>query len=173
MVNFDHDAFEKQRMQIGKLLDKQEILMKSIASLEKEINKLNLERETNLKKIDLLTISLDESNTTIKSLQKDKIEYQTKLNENEYNKVNNIRQSEAEVPKLGVKEETPTEDANEVVVEVPRQRELNDRKIPVVFRDYLNKNSVVSFDRHNESLLKEVSKMSCFDVLFINCLIIL
>ena len=53
-VNFDNDAFDNQRMQIAKLIEKQEILLKSIAKLDKEVNNLNLEREENLKKIDLL-----------------------------------------------------------------------------------------------------------------------
>ena len=41
-------------IQISKLLEKQEILIKSISKLEKEISNLNLERESNLKKIDRL-----------------------------------------------------------------------------------------------------------------------
>jgi hypothetical protein len=55
-VNFDHDSFENQRLQISKLIEKQEILVKSISNLEQEINRLNLDRETNLKKIDLLYV---------------------------------------------------------------------------------------------------------------------
>lgn len=159
MVNFDQDSFEKQRMQIGKLIDKQEILIRSIANLEKEINTLNLERETNLKKIDLLTISLDEANTSVKHLQREKLEYQAKLSKDTEStcKVNGVEpDSEAEVP-CEVREDASDDDKKAVVVEVPKQqRELNDRKIPVVFRNYLNKYALVSLDKHNESLLKEV-----------------
>ena len=57
-------------MQIAKLIEKQEILVKSLANLETEKNLLNVEREANLRKIDLLHISLDESNSTVKILQK-------------------------------------------------------------------------------------------------------
>jgi hypothetical protein len=53
-VNFDRDTFENQRIQINKLLEKQEILLKSLSKLETEIGSLNSERESSLKKIDLL-----------------------------------------------------------------------------------------------------------------------
>lgn len=53
-VNFDRETFENQKMQINKLLEKQEILIKSLAKLESEISILNTERESSLKKIDLL-----------------------------------------------------------------------------------------------------------------------
>jgi len=59
-------------MQITKLIDKQEILVKSISGLEKEISALDLEREVNLKKIDLLSISLDEANALVKSMQRER-----------------------------------------------------------------------------------------------------
>lgn len=158
MVNFDQDSFEKQRMQIGKLIDKQEILIKSIANLEKKINTLNVEREINLKRIDLLTISLDEANTSVKHLQKEKLDYQGKLLKDTVSacKVNGVEpDSEAEVP-CEIREDASDDDDN-IVVEVPKQkRELNDRKIPVVFRNYLNNYALVSLDKHNESLLKKV-----------------
>ncbi len=79
MVNFDEASIEKQRVQITKLIEKQEILVKSISSLEKEINVLDLEREANLKKIDLLSVSLDEANSLVKSMQKERGELQKKL----------------------------------------------------------------------------------------------
>ena len=53
-VNFDRDSFENQRVQINKLLEKQEILLKSLSKLENEIGSLNTERESSFKKIDLL-----------------------------------------------------------------------------------------------------------------------
>lgn len=65
--------------------------MKSLAGLETERNSLNLEREANLRKIDLLHISLDESNTTVKVLQKVKvtqIEAKGVLNEEESSDLN-------------------------------------------------------------------------------------
>ena len=36
-VNLDHEAFDQQKMQINKLLEKQEVLLKSISKLEHEI----------------------------------------------------------------------------------------------------------------------------------------
>ena len=71
-VNFDHETFDTQRMQINKLLEKQDILLKSIAKLESEISNLNSEREMNLKKIDLLTLSCEKANTMIKTLNDEK-----------------------------------------------------------------------------------------------------
>jgi hypothetical protein len=53
-VNFDRETFETQRLQISKLLEKQEILLKSIDKLETEINELNSEKENNLRRIDLM-----------------------------------------------------------------------------------------------------------------------
>jgi hypothetical protein len=53
-VNIDKEIFDNQRMQINSLLEKQEILHKSIATLETEIKVMTSEREVNLKKIDLL-----------------------------------------------------------------------------------------------------------------------
>lgn len=53
-INFDRDTFDNQRVQINKLLEKQEILLKSLSKLENEIGSLNTERESSLKKIDLL-----------------------------------------------------------------------------------------------------------------------
>ena len=54
MVNFDKDTYENQRMQINKLLEKQDLLLKSISKLESEIDSLNSDKEYNLKKIDSL-----------------------------------------------------------------------------------------------------------------------
>jgi hypothetical protein len=54
LVNFDREIFDNQHSQINKLLEKQDILLKNIAKLEKEISNLNSERESNLKKIDFL-----------------------------------------------------------------------------------------------------------------------
>jgi hypothetical protein len=53
-VNFDRDIFETQHTQIDKLLEKQDILLKSLAKLENEISGLNSERESHLRKIDYL-----------------------------------------------------------------------------------------------------------------------
>ena len=83
MVNFDEASMETQRLQITKLIDKQEILVKSISGLEKEINVLDLEREANLKKIDLLSISLDEANALVKSMQRERGELQKKMSSEE------------------------------------------------------------------------------------------
>lgn len=58
LVNFDRETFENQRTQINKLLEKQEILLKSLTKLESEIGSLTSERESYLKKIDLLWVSL-------------------------------------------------------------------------------------------------------------------
>ena len=54
LVNFDRDTFDTQRTQINKLLEKQGILIKSLSKLENDITALNIERESSLKKIDLL-----------------------------------------------------------------------------------------------------------------------
>jgi hypothetical protein len=72
MVNFDDVTMETQRMQITKLIDKQEILVKSISGLEKEISALDVEREVNLKKIDLLSVSLEEANALVKCMQRER-----------------------------------------------------------------------------------------------------
>ena len=53
-VNLDHDAFDQQKTQINKLLEKQQVLLKSISKLEHEILTLNAEKESHLKKIDLM-----------------------------------------------------------------------------------------------------------------------
>lgn len=53
-VNFDRETFDNQRTQINKLLEKQEILIKSLSKLESEIAVLNTERESSMKKIDFL-----------------------------------------------------------------------------------------------------------------------
>jgi hypothetical protein len=79
-VNFDHETFDNQRMQINKLLEKQDILLKSIAKLESEISNLNSEREMNLKKIDLLTLSCEKANTMIKTLNEEKITSNNSMN---------------------------------------------------------------------------------------------
>lgn len=55
-VNFDRETFETQRLQISKLLEKQEILLKSIDKLETDINELNAEKENNLRRIDLMWV---------------------------------------------------------------------------------------------------------------------
>lgn len=54
MVNFDREIFDSQHKQINKLLEKQEVLLKSLAKLEDELARLNSEREVNLRKIDHL-----------------------------------------------------------------------------------------------------------------------
>lgn len=53
-VNFDKETFETQRMQVDNLLEKQAILLKSIASLDSHVKTLSAEREGHLRKIDLL-----------------------------------------------------------------------------------------------------------------------
>ena len=68
LVNFDREIFDNQHTQINKLLEKHDILRKSLAKLENEINGLNSERESHLRKIDYLTLSLDRANISIKSL---------------------------------------------------------------------------------------------------------
>ena len=65
-VNLDHDMFDTQKMQINKLLEKQEILVKSLAKLETEIETLSSERELTLMKLDMLTLELDRSPRTVR-----------------------------------------------------------------------------------------------------------
>jgi hypothetical protein len=82
-VNFDHETFDNQRMQINKLLEKQDILLKSITKLESDISNLNSEREMNLKKIDLLTLSCEKANTMIKTLNDEKLMSNSSINNSE------------------------------------------------------------------------------------------
>lgn len=142
LVNFDRDTFENQRMQINKLLEKQEILLKSLTKLESEISTLNSERETNLKKIDLLTVSLEKSNSTVKYLTEN-------LNKQENE---NSEQKEVEMKTVEV------------------SLESNERKIPVVFKEMLTKYSEFEFSAENRAILSEMSNLRIENEFFISSL---
>lgn len=98
--------------------------MKSLAGLETERNSLNLEREANLRKIDLLHISLDESNSTIKVLQKVKvtqIEAKGVLNEEESSDLN---KEENTIVKIIESNDQPSQDIKSIK---EKRIEINER----------------------------------------------
>ena len=129
-ANLDHDMFDKQKMQIGKLLEKNEILVKLITKLENEIEILSKEREINLKRIDVLSLDLDnayKNNNGIMSVDAKRVES------------TNVSQTNGEKSK----QEIPSE-----------------RKIPIVFKEIFSKQLNVIYETCDElDIVEEINKL--------------
>ncbi|CAF0796504.1 unnamed protein product [Brachionus calyciflorus] len=131
-VNFDRETFDNQKIQIKNLLEKQEILLKSIAKFESEISTLNSERESNLKKIDLLTVSLEKAK---------------KLTESQKNSLEN---GQLEKENL-----TKKDSIDEEII----SNHVDERKIPIVFKEILNKYSSLEISESNQFIVDEMSSL--------------
>lgn len=121
--NFDRETFDIQKTQIKTLLEKQELLLKSIAKFESELTKLNTERESHLRKIDMLTVNLE--------------------------KTKKMLDNSAQNGDL---------DENTIPLE-PSVDELSERKIPVVFKEILNKYSSLVISESDQSIADELSNL--------------
>jgi hypothetical protein len=129
-ANLDHDTFDKQKMQINKLLEKQEILLKSISKLENEIECLSAERELNLKRIDTISLDLEKA----------------------YKSTNASAQIETKLEN-GV-------DTIPVTKEINKHEIPPERKIPIVFKEIFNNSLNVTYETNDElDIVEEIKNV--------------
>ncbi|RNA19956.1 lisH domain and HEAT repeat-containing KIAA1468-like protein, partial [Brachionus plicatilis] len=121
--NFDKETFDTQKIQIKTLLEKQELLLKSISKFESDIIYLNTEREAHLRKIDMLTVNLEKSKKMIENSA-----------------------------------ENGSHEENTISLE-SNLSELSERKIPVVFKEILNKYSSLPINESNQCIVDELSNL--------------
>lgn len=121
--NFDKETFDVQKTQIKTLLEKQELLLKSIAKFEAELTQLNSEREAHLRKIDMLTVNLEKTKKML-----DNSAQNGDLDENSISLESSVS-------------------------------ELSERKIPVVFKEILNRYSSLAISESNQGIVGELSNL--------------
>ena len=172
-VNFDKEAFDQQRAQLNKLLERQELLVKSIARLESEIGALNVERDTHLKRIDTLQVALRDKSSTAKSstptsspIAQSNNEEEKTVNENNNHNDNKGDDLSASIAVEQEADEHSVEEATKII-NIGTNGGTHERQIPSVYKELIAQAMNTNLSEENQKLKADVCLPHFVDFCFI------